>query len=50
MLKNSPCRYCDFRDICGREDTDPLQEIAELSLNEALATLNAEDEEVESDE
>lgn len=47
MLKDSPCRYCDFRDICGREDTDPLQEIAALSLAEALEEL---DKEVTDDE
>ena len=49
MLKNSPCRYCDFRDICGREDSDALQEIADLSLSEALASL-ANDQEVNDNE
>lgn len=44
MIKSSPCRYCEFRDICGREDTDPTHIIAELSLNEALASLDSDEE------
>ena len=41
-----PCDYCDFHDICGRESEDPMEEIAAVSLQEALADL----EEVDEDE
>ncbi len=44
MAKRSPCRYCDFRDICGREDQDPLHTIAKLSLQDALAELEQDEE------
>lgn len=40
------CAYCDYHDICGRESSDPMKEIASLSLKDALAELK----EVESDE
>ncbi len=45
------CRYCDYRDVCGREDDDPAETMAALSHAEALASLEHDgDEEVTDDE
>ncbi len=50
MAKASPCRYCSFRDICGREDSDSCYTIASASLKEALRILDTEEQEVETHE
>ncbi len=39
------CRYCEYRDVCGREATDAVYEIAALSQQEALASLQDEPQE-----
>ncbi len=48
--QESPCSYCDFRDICGREDEDRSHAFANLSLSEALAFLDSADKEVSGNE
>ncbi len=50
MLAHSPCRYCDFRDICGHENEDRSYEFDNLSLKEALAALDTMTSEVSNDE
>ncbi len=42
--KDSPCGRCHYRDICGREEHDPLELIAKLSLDEAFAEEVGDDE------
>lgn len=44
------CRYCDYHDICCHEDGNPIREIADRSLNEALEDLRAAYEEEGDDD
>ena len=37
---DTPCRYCEYRDICTHEDDDPVRTLAKRSLKEALDDLN----------
>ena len=48
---DTPCRYCEFRDICTHEEDDPSHTIAKQSLKEALQDLDeCENEEVADNE
>lgn len=44
------CRYCDYHDICGHEETDPVRSLEKRSLAEALQDLEADDKEGEQHE
>ncbi len=47
----TPCRYCEYRDICTHETDDPTRTLVKQSLKEALADLEeSEDEEESTDE
>ncbi len=43
--KNDPCRYCDFRAICGHEEEDRVRERTFDNAEAVLAALDAEEEE-----
>ncbi len=47
---DTPCRYCEYRDICTHEDDDPVRTLAKRSLKEALEDLNTDTEEESADE
>ncbi len=36
------CFFCEYRDICGHEETDPIREIADRDLKTVLTELDAE--------
>ena len=42
----APCDYCAYHDVCGREAEDPMKEIGDIAVRDALAAM----EEVAQDE
>ncbi|MDD2956055.1 MAG: PD-(D/E)XK nuclease family protein [Oscillospiraceae bacterium] len=38
-----PCRYCEFRPVCGREDDDPHQAAAAISRQEFFERIEEDD-------
>ncbi len=42
--KNDPCRYCDYRAICGHEEEDRVRECTFDTAADVLAALDAEEE------
>lgn len=45
MRKYLPCDRCVYHDICGREAADPVTEISKCSVQEALADMEADNDE-----
>ena len=37
-----PCRYCDYRAVCGRDPEDPVTELVKKSMDAVLAELEGE--------
>ena len=37
-----PCRYCDYRAVCGRDPEDPVTELVKKSMDAVLADLEGE--------
>ena len=38
----TPCRYCDYRAVCGREEEDPVRSLAPRGLQQVLEELEEE--------
>ena len=43
--QNDPCRYCDYRAVCGHEEEDRVRERTFDSAAQVLETLESEEEE-----
>ena len=41
---NDPCRYCDYRAVCGHESEDRVREPSCSSTQEVLASLTETEE------
>lgn len=41
---SDPCEYCDYRDVCTREDIDPIRELVSLRHADVLKILDEEAE------
>lgn len=39
------CVYCDYKDVCRRDDTDPIREFDSLDFGVALSMLGGDDDE-----
>ena len=37
-----PCRYCDYRAVCGRDPEDPVTELVKKSMDAVLEELEGE--------
>ena len=40
----TPCDFCDYRAVCGREDTAPVRSLGKRSLQEILEDVRSSDE------
>ena len=38
-----PCRFCDYRAVCGRDPEDPVTELEKKSMSAVLEDLEAEE-------
>ena len=43
--QNDPCKYCDYRPICGHEEEDRVRERTFDKAEDVLAALDAQEEE-----
>ena len=39
------CRYCNYKDVCRRESTDPVREFDSLNFQDAVSLLGGDDDE-----
>lgn len=39
------CKYCDYQDVCRRNDADPIREVKSLNFDTAVSMLGGDDDE-----